>query len=89
MCTSVRAVRLVKAGLENDAARDRLGEPRQMVGDSEIQGIVLDDTRTSDQKQRVPTEKPGHLVGRFHKRTRRARRPAGFLVDRRSDEARE
>ena len=52
----VRAVGLVEARLEDDAARDALREPREMLRDSQVEAVVLEHARARDEEQRITPE---------------------------------
>ena len=61
MRTLIRAVCLVEARLEDDAAGNCLSEPREMFGYAKIERVVLEDTRAGDEKERITSEERSHV----------------------------
>ncbi len=51
--SGIGAVGLVEARLEDDSTRDTLRHAREMLGDAQVERVVLDDTRSGDEKKRI------------------------------------
>ena len=70
----VGAIGLVEARLEDDAAGHALGEPREMLGDAQVERVVLEHAGAGDEEERVaPEARHASPVARRSRATARRR----------------